>query len=379
MNSSRLTGLATVLSLAAACTLPPSETKPNADAQPNDDALSDASREDPIDLDVSSSGNVVIPRRALGERVYRLVSTVAYAKWNKDECGPTPADYKPAPPGDIVDTCFHQVIPLATRRVKFAEKGERIVMTEGETELATFGVVSRSADAIEFSFSPDVLHVKTNITTDVPELVANVIAPKVRTRKANGWVSVQQDAQLEIPGAATLPGRVKYGLAAEPEPNPAFEPSFQPEGQPKYFYEVNSQAHPIAKYDFTKGQVVKIRNVGAPAARSALADGALSAAIDYWNRVFQTVSGETSRVFFEVETSPTDEAFAHDPGYNVVQWMTSEKNAASNGVFQNDLLTGETLFGNAYISAAFFNAGADTAKALYKRTHGTDAPESAVD
>jgi hypothetical protein len=350
--------------------------QPAGEAESADDSLVEGAED--IGLDLSSDGYVVIPERAVGSRVYRLAATLIYAQWDK-ECLDPPADYKIEPVGDVPDTCYFKIFPLRTRRVRFVEDGTVLSMREegvkgSAAELARLSIHGRTEGGIAFAFEPETVDIKPALPQKIPEARPKIAESKVRAKKASGWISIRQDGLLEDPRLPQKPtARVKWGLQAEPTSR--MKPSFQPEGTPKYFFELAHPTRPIARFDLSKKQALRFQSVGAPAAVREIADGALTSAVDYWNRVFRLASGEPSRVFFEADTKGTKDVFSQDPGYNVVQWMDYPKNGTATGVFQNDPETGETLFGNAHISAGFFDGGVDAASRLYEHTFRKEIPE----
>jgi hypothetical protein len=327
-----------------------------------------------IGVDVTPSGTLSIDESALGKRRFDLVDTVIYSKWDEEQCGTKPATFTHEPPGDSPDTCFYNVLPLATRIVTFSAVGEEIVMADAvDGELARFPLKARAHGKVEFPFNPTELHLKLALAKDAKLTGVFKIQPtRVTGRISGGFAAVQQDADLSLPDGVA-PGRLKYGLRAHRD-NPAFHPSYEA-ADAKFFYEVNAPNKPIAKYDFTGEQIVEFANLGVPPQYRAIGDEALEIAVDYWNHVFRAASGQEDRVFFAAKKAP-DSVFLHDPGHSLVQWMLFEGNSASRGLFQTDAVSGEIFFGNLTISAGFFPVASKVCTQIHQYANGGPPSEA---
>ncbi len=323
-------------------------------------------------IKVSAEGRLTLDKDALGSRVFDLVTTAIYAEWDSGCLGEPPATAEP--PGDLFDTCFYNVVPLIPRLVTFSRSEADIVMIDAtDGELGRFPIREESKNKIAFDFSPAVVHVKMNLAKDAAATGAVPVKTKaLMGRRVGDFAVVRQEGEIFSPTKEEFaPGRLKHGLRAHHE-NSKFRPARQ--GADKVFYEINSPDRPIAKIDFSDGKVYKIASVGIPAQWQAVADASFGAALDYWNRVFRAASGEKARVFFARDTESRN-AFSHDPGANVLQWMTFEGNASSSGNFQTHPTTGEIFVTNAKISAGFFPTGKKMGAKFFEYLNGAPAPE----
>lgn len=335
---------------------------------------------------VGDDGHLSIAKSALGRQRFLLAGTAFLPKWNKSDCGPQPEDFTIAPPSDTPETCSVQVAAMVTRVVVFAQDGDAVVMKEVAAdgsgdgkELARFATEraasSRSSDgsSLVFAFNPNAVHVNFGLHgKSLPDDLVVPIEATVTARTSQGYAFVEQRGT----GPQGLPVRVKYGIKKR-QPSASFKPAFQEEGK-RYFYETTDAARPIAKFDLGGSKEVVFRNVNVDPEWQRVADEGLKRGVDYWNRVFQAASGESARVFFRADVRPSEKAFIHDPGFNVVQWMKDPRNSTSNGVFQTDVATGEILFGNAYISAGFFGAGKNVGGAMFDHVAPQDVARDAA-
>jgi hypothetical protein len=192
---------------------------------------------------------------------------------------------------------------------------------------------------------------------------------------ARNRLVIRQIAQVQVPspsGFTNAPVEVRYYLSPY-RPDQSYEPLRSPRDFDRMgFFEVAPQltktgtsAVFAARFHPQKPIIYAISSNTPIEYRQAVKDGIL-----YWNKAF-------GRDIVQVVDAPAD-VRAHDPNYNVVQWINWDQAGFAYADAQMDPRSGEVLHAQVFMTSAFVFGGKTRARKILRDLHAGTSKKRAL-